>query len=337
MNFTRKQLLIGAAGAGIGTTAFLRYPGSAAQFTYKLGNDQTPAHPMTIESIAAAKHVLDASGGQLDIQVFPNSALGNDPQMLAQTRSGAMELLQIGNNVAGNVVPVAALESIPFAFASFKQLMSAANGPLGAYVTNALAKAGLRKFENSFYGGSFQMESRLGPIATPNDLKGLKIRVPPGPLDVATFKAFGASPTVISLGEVYTSLQTHIVDAIEVPLPTIENFKFYEQVTYCSLTGHSNLIYFMVANPEAWTRLPKKLQEIVEREFGVAALKASASMLDQESTIEAKLRSQGVVFNRPALEPFRRVIREAGLYPTWRDQYDPEGWKLLEKETGKLA
>jgi TRAP-type C4-dicarboxylate transport system substrate-binding protein len=69
------------------------------------------------------------------------------------------------------------------------------------------------------------MQNRLGPINSPTDLKGVKMRVPPGPIDVATFKAFEAAPTVISLGEVYTSLQTHIIDAIEVPLPTVENFK----------------------------------------------------------------------------------------------------------------
>jgi tripartite ATP-independent transporter DctP family solute receptor len=338
MKIGRRSMVLGSAAAGVvASVGFVRFPGSAAEFTFKLANDQPERHPMTFESIAAAKRVLDASGGQLDIKVFPASTLGGDPQMLAQARSGAIELLQIGNNVAANVVPAAALESIPFAFANHKELMDAANGDLGRLIADGLDKVNLRALAGAFYGGAFQMQSRVAPIEKPADLKGLKMRVPPGPIDVATFKAFGAAPTVITLADVYTSLQTHIIDAIEVPLPTIENFKFYEQIKYCSLTHHANLVYVMVANADAWARLPKKLQDIVAREFGIAADKASAGMLAAEESIETKLRGRGIAFNTPDPEPFRRAVKDAGLYPAWRDQYGADAWHALEKVTGKLA
>jgi tripartite ATP-independent transporter DctP family solute receptor len=334
----RRNFVLGSAAAAVAASVgFVRFPGSAAEFTFKLANDQPETHPMTIESIAAAKRVREASGGRLEITVFPSSTLGSDPQMLAQARSGAIELLQTGNNIAANVFPAAALESIPFAFTSHAQLMDAANGELGRYIGNGLATAGLHAIPGAFYGGAFQMQNRVGPIDKPEDLKGLKIRVPPGPIDVATFKAFGASPAVISLAEVYTSLQAHIVDAIEVPLPSLENFKFYEQIKFCSLTHHANLVYLLVANADAWTRLPKKLQRIVEREFAFAATKASGGMLSAESTIVGKLRAQGVSFNTPAPEPFRQAISDAGLYPTWRDQYGADAWAVLERAVGKLT
>lgn len=257
--------------------------------------------------------------------------------MLAQVRSGALELLQIGNNVLGSVIPSAALESLPFAFTSYKQLMSAADGPLGAYIGAQVEKVGLRKFARSFYGGTFHTENRVRPINVPADLRGLKIRVPPGPIDVGTFKAFDASPSVISLAEVYTSLQTNLVDGIEVPLPTLQFFKFYEQVKYCSLTSHSAITYLTVANADTWQRLPKNLQTLVERELNDAAAAATRAMADQEVSIEATLRAEGMVLNRPALEPFRRVIRDSGLYAQLRDQFDPAGWSVLEKTTGKLV
>ena len=338
-SISRRKLLATGAAATAGAFApigFLRYPAGAAEFSYKLANDQTPTHPMTIAAIAAAKRVQEASAGRLEINVFPASVLGGDPQMLAQARSGALEFLQIGNNVLGNVVPIAALWSIPFAFSSFKQFMASANGPLGAYIAEALLKIDLRSIA-SFYGGAFHMQSRLGPINSPADLKGVKMRVPPGPIDVATFKAFDATPTVISLGEVYTSLQTHIIDAIEVPLPTIENFKFYELVKFCSITSHNHLLYIMVANDAAWNKLPKNLQDIVSREFGAAGTSASTGMFDAETSLEGTLKSQGVAINKPASEPFRKAIGDAGLYKTWRDQYDPQAWKLLETATGRLT
>jgi TRAP-type C4-dicarboxylate transport system substrate-binding protein len=243
----------------------------------------------------------------------------------------------MGNNIFGSVVPAAAYESIPFAFSSYKQMMSAANGPLGGYIGAQAAKIGLRQFPRAFYGGTFHVQNRLRPIDAPADLKGLKIRVPPGPIDVGTFKAFDASPAVITLAEVYTSLQTNLVDGIEVPLPTLQFFKFYEQVKYCSLTSHSYITYILLANNDAWQRLPKNVQELAEHELAAAADAATTSMSDQENTIEATLRSEGMAFNRPATAPFRRVIRSSGLYAQWRNQYDPAGWQALEKTTGKLS
>ena len=337
MTLSRKRLL--ALGAGTGAFAsigVLRWPGDAAQFTYKLANDQTPTHPMNVATADAVKRIGDATGGQVDIKLFPSSLLGGDPQMLAQVRTGAIELVQMGNNILGSVIPSAALLSMPFAFTSPQQYQASANGPLGTYIGAAGAKIGLRKFETSFYGGFFEVQNHLRPINVPGDLKGLKIRVPPGPIDVGTFKAFDAAPTVITLGEVYTSLQTHLIDGIEVPLPTVRNFKFYEQLKYCSLTHHSGLSNLLFANADAWQRLPKNLQEVVDREFNAAAVAATKSMAGQEGSVEAELTADGMVFNRPALEPFSQVIRSSGLYRQWRDQYDPKGWEMLERTTGKL-
>lgn len=338
MALTRKRFLAaGAAGGTFGSIGILRYAASAAEFSYKLGNDQPATHPLTSFAEKAAKAVLDATNGRLEIHVFANSALGNDTQMVAQTRSGALELLQIGNNILANVIPAAALEGLPFAFASYAQMVGAANGALGAYIGAQGEKIGLRKFDGSWYGGTFQTENRVRPIDVPADFKGLKIRVPAGPLDVSLFKAFDAAPTVVPLAEVYTSLQTHLVDGIEVPLPTLDNFRFFEQVKYVSMTGHSFLNYLLVANADAWQRLPKNLQDIVDREFGAAAVQATAAMAANEDGIETKLRGQGLVFNRPAIEPFRQVVRSAGLYAQWREQYGQEAWKILSKTTGELA
>jgi tripartite ATP-independent transporter DctP family solute receptor len=340
MALSRKRFLAAGAGAGaFASVGILRWPGEAAQFTFKLANDQTATHPMNVHTADAVKRIADASGGQIEVKVFPASILGSDPQMLSQLRAGAIDLVQIGNNILGSVIPSAALLTMPFAFTGSQQFQSAANGPLGAYIGAAGAKIGMRKFDTAFYGGFFEVENRVHPITAPGDLKGLKIRVPPGPIDVGTFKAFDASPTVITLSEVYTSLQTHLIDGLEVPLPTFHNFKFYEQTKYCSLTHHSGLAYMLFANADAWQRLPKNVQEILDREFGAGAVAASKSMTAQEVSVETELTALGVAFNRPALEPFSQVIRAKGLYRGWRDQYDPsgQGWELLEKTTGKLV
>ena len=337
MTLSRKRLLeIGAGAGAFASIAILRRPADAAQFSLKLANDQTPTHPMNVATAEAIKRIGDATGGQLEIKLFPSSLLGGDTQMIAQVRSGAIDLVQMGNNILGSVIPSAALLSMPFAFTNPQQYQAAANGPLGAYIGGAAAKIGLRKFETSFYGGFFEVQNRVRPITAPADLRGLKIRVPPGPIDVGTFKAFDAAPTVITLSEVYTSLQTHLIDGIEVPLPTVRNFKFYEQLKYCSLTHHSGLSYLLFANADAWQRLPKNIQDVVDREFNAAAATATKSMAGQEVSVEAELTGDGMVFNRPVLEPFSQVIRASGLYRQWREQYDSKGWEMLERTTGKL-
>ncbi len=336
MKVSRKHVLGAAAGA-FASVGILRYRGDAAEFSYKLANDTVPTHPLNVSTAAAVKRIQDASGGQLEIRVFENASLGSDPQLLSQVRTGAVEFIEVGNDILGAIVPAAALGTMPFAFSSYQQMETATGGAYGTYVAGLAEKAGIRKFPNAFYAGLFQTESRLGPITTPADLKGLKIRVPPGPLAIAMFKAFDASPTPVSLAEVYTSLQTHLVDALTVPLPVFEKFKFYEQVKYCSLTSHSFVNYLLLGNLAAWQRLPKKLQDIVDREFTQAANEATLSMADQEQNLETTLRGQGMTFNAPALEPFRQVIRSAGLYAQWRQQYDPTAFDLLQKAVGKLA
>ena len=337
MQLSRKKVLAGGASV-FATVAVVRFPGEAAEFNYKLANDQPLNHPMTAQSIEAAAKVLKDSGGQLDIKVFPNSQLGNDTQMLAQVRSGALEFVQMGDNLLANVVPVAALEGIPFAFADDKQFLAAADGPLGAYIRTACSKVGLYQLQKTWLGGSRQMINRVLPINVPDDLKGLKIRVPEGPIDFAVFKAFNAVPTPINISEAYVAMQTHVVDGAESPLTTIENQKFYEVQKYISMTNHIAAGYKMLANVDAWAKLPKNLQTLVENTFNAAAAVASVQLADEiDNKLTAKLRDQGMVFNRPDVAPFRAVLSKAGLYAQWRDAYDPAGWKLLESTTGKLA
>ena len=292
---------------------------------------------MTAASIAAAQRIGNAAGGQLQVQVFPASALGDDTQMITQLRTGALELIQMGANITGSVLPVASIESVPFAFTSYAEFARTTSGPLGAYVASAAEKIGLHQLPGLWYGGTFQIENALRPINGPADLRGLKLRVPAGLIDVATFKAFDASPTVINISEAYTALQTHLVDGLEVPLVTVRNFKFYELTKYVSMTSHSYLNYLMYVNPEAWARLPKNLQEILAGEFEKASKTASDSMATLEKSVETTLVAQGMVFNRAPAEPFQKVLRDAKLYAKWRDAYDPQGWALLEKAVGKLA
>jgi len=272
------------------------------------------------------------------VNVFPNSQLGSDSQMMAQVRSGALELTQIGDIIFGDLVPVASLAALPFAFVTPADLWAAMDGDLGNYIHAELEKKlALHVFEKGWDAGVRHLFTSEKPIHQAADLDGMKLRVPAGALALSLFKGLGASPTTVPSAEVYTALQTHLVDGAEGPLVTIENSKYYETTKYISLTSHMQTPFEMVANGQAWRRLPEKLQEVLSRNMNEAALAERANIATGDDQLLAQLKTQGQEIIVPDKGSFREVLREANLYARWRDMYGgPVPFALVEKVSGKL-
>jgi tripartite ATP-independent transporter DctP family solute receptor len=234
-------------------------------------------------------------------------------------------------------VPVASINGIGFAFKDYGQVWPAMDGALGAFVRSAIAKAGLHAFDNMWDNGYRQITSSTHPINTPDDIKGFKIRVPVSPLWTSMFKALGASPTSININEVYSALQTKIVEGQENPLSLINLFKFYEVQKYVSFTNHMWDGFWTLANAKAWADLPKDLQEIVARNINGAALKEREDVRQLNDSLQGDLTQKGMVFNKTDAEKFRAALRTAGFYAEWKDKYGAEAWAALEKQVGSLS
>jgi len=332
----RRAVLAGAAGvAAFGILHW--YPAHAAEFTYKIGHDGPVTHPQNLRAVQAAKKISEESGGRLVMQVYPNSQLGSDSQMLAQVRSGALELLMLGDNILGQVVPAASIASLPFAFDSYQQLWAATDGTLGSYIRAQVEKIGLLAFAKGCELGFRHVITSTRPIHSADDMKGLKLRVPEAPIQVSFFRALGASPTPLNISELYTGLQTHLVEGAELPLAIIESAKYYEATKHISLTAHQPTSFETLANGAAYQRLPKDLQEILARNLVEMATLERADVADGETALKAQLQTQGETIITPDRASFRAVIQRAGLYAQWRDTYGPEPFALLEKAVGKLA
>jgi TRAP-type transport system periplasmic protein len=136
--------------------------------------------------------------------------------------------------------------------------------------------------------------------------------------------------------QIYTALQTHLVDGLDQALVGVENFKFYEVQKYVSVTNHIWTGATMVASGTAWQRLPGQLQQLVERTFDAAALQQRADMMRSDQTYEGTLKGHGMIFSDADLPAFKTVLRNAGLYTQWRDGIGAEPWSLLERAVGKL-
>ena len=332
---TRRSFL---AGGALGALTILKYgPARAAEFTFKLGHDQPVTHPQHLRALEAAEKVKQESDGQLIVQVYPNSQLGGDTQMLAQVRSGALELLQVGDNVLATIVPVTSVSGFPFAFKGYDDLWSTMDGDFGKLLRSEIAKVGLHVFDKGWDAGFRHIFTSGKAVSGPDSLKGLKLRVPQAPIQLATFRAFGASPTPVNNNELYTSLQTHLVDGAEQPLISIESARLYEVSSQIALTNHQPTPFEMLANMAAWRRLPSKLQEILTRSLNNAAMLQRADIRNGEIAIIAQLKTQGQTVTTPDREAFKKVIEDAGLYKTWAQTYGVQAVDLLEASVGKLT
>ena len=316
--------------------AIISFRAEAAEFTYKYGNQVQANHPVTMAMQKAADRIKAESGGRLEIAMFPNSQLGGDTDMLSQIRTGALEFFTCSPLVLSSLVSVASINGLGFAFKDSDVAWAAMDGELGAFVRANIAKFNILAMEKIWDSGYRQVTSSTKPIVTAADLSGFKIRVPVSPLWTSMFKAFGASPTGINFGEVYSALQTKIVDGQETPLVSIDSAKLYEVQKYCSMTNHMWDGYWCLANARAWQKLPKDLQEIAVRNFNMAALEQRKENLRLNQTLQGALEAKGLVFNVPDPASFRAALSKGGFYAEWRGKFGPEAWALLEKYSGKL-
>jgi TRAP-type transport system periplasmic protein len=235
------------------------------------------------------------------------------------------------------LIPSVSVYGVSYAFTDYDTVWRAMDGELGAMVRGLTEKAGLHVFDKMWDAGFRHIASIPHPIKTPDDLKGFKIRVPISPLWTSTFAALGAAPTSIPFAQVYSAMQTRLVDGQDVSLAGLESAKFYEVVKYASLTRHMWEGFLLLANRRSWQALPANLQEIVSRNLNTAALAARDDIMKQEETLQATLTRHGMEFNTPPAQPFRETLRQAGYYATWKAKYGNEAWAMLEKFSGPLV
>jgi tripartite ATP-independent transporter DctP family solute receptor len=339
MGFSRRTLLKTTAASavlsGLGAPFVAR--AQQAEFSYKFANNLPDTHPLNVRAREMAAAIKTQTNGKFDLQIFPNNQLGADTDVLSQLRSGGVEFFTMSGLILATLVPAASINGMGFAFPDYPTVWKTMDGDLGAYVRKEIAKANIVAFEKIWDNGFRQTTSSTKPITGPGDYKGFKIRVPVSPLWTSMFKAFDAAPASINFNEVYSALQTKIVEGQENPLALISTAKLYEVQKFCSLTNHMWDGYWFLANRRALDALPPDIRTIVEKNVNEAALKARADTEKLNATVREDLTAKGLVFNQPDLAAFRDKLRGAGFYSEWKTKYGDEAWSILEKSVGKLS
>ena len=340
MKLTRRIVLtrasVAIAGA-IASPAILHWPANAAEFAYKYGTALPEGHPMVIRSKEAAAKIKEESGGKLEITLYPSSVLGQDTAMMSQAIAGALEVYGMSMDILAQKNPPAAIFGVGFAFPDYDTAWKAMDGDLGDHLRGIAEQIGFHVVHNCYDHGFREITARTKPIRTPDDLKGFKIRLPVAPYYISLFQHLGASPTPINFSEVYSALQTGVVDGQENPLVLIDTAKLYEVQKYCSLTNHTWAGLNISFSNIAWKRLPPDLQGLSEKKFNAKALEERADWQLMTGKEIENLKSKGMVFNAPDPKPFQEALRKTDFYPEMKKKSGEEAWALLEKYVGNLA
>jgi tripartite ATP-independent transporter DctP family solute receptor len=240
-------------------------PAAAQQpIVIRLGHVAFPGSLFDIVSNRFAKEVNDALKGRVEVRVFHSSQLGTDEQMIKGIRVGAPEM-QIPSTIMSTVDQRYGVFEMPYLIVSRAHMKKVAeNREVQKLLFDPLPARGIRVlgvWENGFR----HITNNVRPIVRPEDLKGVKLRVPGGVWRVKMFQAYGANPSPMPFAEVYSALQSGVMDGQENPFPQIWSAKFHEVQKFLSLTGHVYTPAYLIVGEDFWKKLPADAQQTIAR------------------------------------------------------------------------
>ncbi len=289
--------------AGVAMLAAFALPAQAQTVTLRSTDIHPDGYP-TIEAVKFMGQQLEKStGGRIKIQVFHSAQLGQEKDTIEQTRFGVIDMNRINMAPFNNLIPATNVPSLPFIFRSVDHMRKVMDGPIGDALLKEFEKHDLVGL--AFYdSGSRSFYNSKRPINTPADMKGLKIRVQQSDMFVSLVSALGANATPMNFGEVYSGLQTGVIDGAENNWPSYESTKHFEVSKFYSQTEHSLSPEVLVMSKKSFDKLSPADQAAVR----AAARESVAKMRElwdaREKASEAKVKAGGAVINAVEKQPF---------------------------------
>ena len=261
----------------------LTQPSLAQTITLRLGHVGFPGSLFAITADEYAKKANAALKGKVEIKVFHSSQLGSDEQMMRGIKVGAPEMF-LPSTVMSTAEQKFGVFEMPYLIVNRAHMKKVTESKqVQSALFEGLPTKGIRilgVWENGFR----HITNNVKPIVKPEDLKGIKLRVPGGVWRVNMFKAYGANPSPMPLAEVYSALQSGVMDGQENPFPQIASAKFQEVQKFLSLSGHVYTPAYLVIGEDSWKKLPADIQSTlskIAREMGDFA-RSEGERLDKE-------------------------------------------------------
>lgn len=296
---------------------------SAADMVLRSSDTHPDGYP-TVEAVKyMGKLLKEKTKGRLSIQVFHSAQLGEEKDTIEQTQFGVIDLNRISLGPFNNIIEETKIPSLPYIFRSVEHMHKVMDGPIGEEILAAFTKHNLIGL--AFYdGGSRSFYNRVKPITKKEDLAGLKFRVMQSDLFVKMVDALGANATPMPYGEVYSAIQTGVIDGAENNWPSFESSGHFEVAGYYTLDQHLIVPEVLVMAKKTWDKLTPEDQAAVR-----AAAKASVPFMrekwvEREKASEKKVRAAGVkiitdIDKTPFIEAMAPVYKQFVTTPKLKD------------------
>ena len=265
--------------------------------------------------------ILDQrSDGRIDVNMFPNSQVGDDLQMMNALQSGTLEMTMPSTSPATSIVPQLQLFDLPFLFPTAEDADAVLDGPIGQEMLDAFDGSGIHALAFA-ENGYRQLTNSVGPVAAPEDVEGLRIRVMENPIQVSIWETLGAAPTSMAFGEVFSALEQGVVDGQENPWSTILTSRFNEVQGYGSETRHVYTPFVFMIGEEFYDNLCPEDQQLIQE--------ASEQARDYQRTISREYSdyakeqlAEGGMEITELTDEQRAAFQEAvqPVYDQWRDE-----------------
>ena len=281
-------------------------------------------HPGHLAAKMFAENVEKRTNGQIKIDIFPNNMLGSPPEQAEQVKMGTTDMGLPTQGQFDKWIKAMGVVMLPFAYDDYDHVHRTVDGPAFQWFSQMAEKEGFILLSNWEYGFR-NLTNNKRPINTPEDVKGLKVRVPPEMQIGAAFEALGAQTTVIAFPELYMALAQGVADGEDNPVSVIYFMKFYEVQKNLALTRHiyNNMIHTISA--KTWAKLTPEQKAIFQEESKKAGAFMRQQIMSQEEDLVAKMQQAGMQVTRPNLALFRGAMKPA---------YD-KIFKYVGEENGK--
>jgi tripartite ATP-independent transporter DctP family solute receptor len=279
-----------------------------APIVMRIGNVTAPDHILnvTFEELAAA--INERSGGRIQATVYPSGQLGTLRTMTEGLQLGTLEMATQSPGGLASFWPMMGVLELPYMFKSNQEVYDVIDGPIGQELNQKFLEKNNVRILGYWMNLVRETTNNKRPVKTPDDLKGIKLRVPETKTIADAFKALGASPVTMAVGELYTALAQGTVDGQENPSSIIFASKYYEVQKYLSLTNHVFSPVVVMVSEDFWKKLPDDLRKIVEEEFINARARSRPISEKMDDDITERLREYMEV-NAVDIAPFRDLVQ----------------------------
>lgn len=297
-------------------------------YSFSLGHVvSSQSHSWNDTAMEFAEAVEEESEGRIKIEVFPDGQLGGDLEMLQQIKMGDLDMGLISGAAHSPIVPEMGIESLPFVFEDNDSAYNKMDGELGNKLFELLEDEGIKGLA-WWESGLYQITNNKKPINNPEDLEGLKIRVPESELRQETFKQLGASPVPMAFTELFSALQQGTIDGQSNPAPVIESSNFNEVQEYLSILNINWTSAVLEINLDTWNSLPEDLQEILEKNARKYRDVQRERIQQEDVEVIKELESSGMEVNYVNdLDPFKEKMEP--IYDKYRNEFGDELMDLI--------